>query len=188
MFSCLCLKVLDTNPLPGMMITPSEGVVPVGGHADLRICFTPIAKMSFDTRVEVFKTGRICLLSLMLCVYLWRCMYIWAFFWFFSPVCYSFLRKKMFITAVDGCYNIFCYFGLSPPLKYQNSLAVWADSYYTIGKLLTWMCDCLQKIMWTYLQFLRPTEEQHLNTAMSLISWLLFVVFSETDLLVDLMW
>ncbi|KAK2527080.1 Cfap47 [Columba guinea] len=46
-------QVLDTNPLPGMTITPFEGVVPVGGHADLRICFTPIAKMSFDTRVEV---------------------------------------------------------------------------------------------------------------------------------------
>ncbi|KAM9388279.1 cilia- and flagella-associated protein 47 [Phaethornis superciliosus] len=46
-------QVLDSNPLPGMMITPSEGVVPVGGHADLKICFTPNAKMSFDTRVEV---------------------------------------------------------------------------------------------------------------------------------------
>ncbi|KAM6144631.1 LOW QUALITY PROTEIN: cilia- and flagella-associated protein 47 [Phoenicopterus ruber ruber] len=46
-------QVLDSNPLPGMMITPTEGVVPVGGHADLRICFTPNAKMSFDTRVEV---------------------------------------------------------------------------------------------------------------------------------------
>ncbi|XP_030312325.1 cilia- and flagella-associated protein 47 [Calypte anna] len=46
-------QVLDSNPLPGMMITPSKGVVPVGGHADLKICFTPNAKMSFDTRVEV---------------------------------------------------------------------------------------------------------------------------------------
>ncbi|XP_074785727.1 cilia- and flagella-associated protein 47 [Athene noctua] len=46
-------QVLDSNPLPEMMITPSEGVVPVGGHADLKICFTPTAKMSFDTRVEV---------------------------------------------------------------------------------------------------------------------------------------
>ncbi|XP_075347998.1 cilia- and flagella-associated protein 47 [Mycteria americana] len=46
-------QVLDSNPLPGMMITPSEGVVPVGGHADLKICFIPNAKMSFDTRVEV---------------------------------------------------------------------------------------------------------------------------------------
>ncbi|XP_009471735.1 PREDICTED: uncharacterized protein CXorf22 homolog [Nipponia nippon] len=46
-------QVLDSNPLPGMTITPSEGVVPVGGHADLQICFTPNAKMSFDTRAEV---------------------------------------------------------------------------------------------------------------------------------------
>ncbi|KAM9245460.1 cilia- and flagella-associated protein 47 [Leptosomus discolor] len=46
-------QVLDSNPLPGMMITPSEGVIPVGGHADLNVYFTPSAKMSFDTRVEV---------------------------------------------------------------------------------------------------------------------------------------
>ncbi|XP_074672980.1 cilia- and flagella-associated protein 47 [Strix aluco] len=46
-------QVLDSNPLPGMVITPSEGVVPVGGHADLKICFTPTAKISFDTRVKV---------------------------------------------------------------------------------------------------------------------------------------
>ncbi|XP_010159850.1 PREDICTED: uncharacterized protein CXorf22 homolog, partial [Eurypyga helias] len=46
-------QVINSNPLPGMVITPSEGVVPVGGHADLKICFTPNAKTSFDTRVEV---------------------------------------------------------------------------------------------------------------------------------------
>ncbi|XP_030333266.1 cilia- and flagella-associated protein 47 [Strigops habroptila] len=46
-------QVLDSNPLPGMMITPSEGVVPVGGYADLKISFTPNAKMNFDTKVEV---------------------------------------------------------------------------------------------------------------------------------------
>lgn len=57
--SCLCLKVLDSNPLPGMVITPSEGVVPVGGRADLKISFTPNAKMNFDTRVEVFKSERL---------------------------------------------------------------------------------------------------------------------------------
>ncbi|XP_068773049.1 cilia- and flagella-associated protein 47 isoform X2 [Struthio camelus] len=46
-------QVLDSNPLPGMIITPPEGVIPVGGHADLKISFTPNAKMNFDTRVEV---------------------------------------------------------------------------------------------------------------------------------------
>ncbi|XP_072195940.1 cilia- and flagella-associated protein 47 [Excalfactoria chinensis] len=46
-------QVLDSNPLPGMVITPSEGVVPVGGCADLKISFIPDAKMNFDTRVEV---------------------------------------------------------------------------------------------------------------------------------------
>ncbi|XP_074844435.1 cilia- and flagella-associated protein 47 [Carettochelys insculpta] len=46
-------QVLDSNPLPGMTITPSQGVVPVGGRADLKIFFTPNAVMKFDTRVEV---------------------------------------------------------------------------------------------------------------------------------------
>ncbi|XP_027672760.2 cilia- and flagella-associated protein 47 [Falco cherrug] len=46
-------QVVDSNPVPGMTITPSEGVVPVGGHADLHVYFIPNAKMSFDTRVEV---------------------------------------------------------------------------------------------------------------------------------------
>ncbi|KAM9320035.1 LOW QUALITY PROTEIN: cilia- and flagella-associated protein 47 [Gastrophryne carolinensis] len=46
-------QVVDVTPLPGMTITPSHGVVPVGGHATLRIFFTPGAVMKFDTRVEV---------------------------------------------------------------------------------------------------------------------------------------
>ncbi|XP_075769379.1 cilia- and flagella-associated protein 47 isoform X3 [Pelodiscus sinensis] len=46
-------QVLDSNPLLGMTITPSQGVVPVGGHTDLKIYFIPNAVMKFDTRVEV---------------------------------------------------------------------------------------------------------------------------------------
>ncbi|XP_026647666.2 cilia- and flagella-associated protein 47 isoform X1 [Zonotrichia albicollis] len=46
-------QVLDSNPLPGMKITPSEGVIPVGGFVDLKISFTPKAHMSFDRKVEV---------------------------------------------------------------------------------------------------------------------------------------
>ncbi|XP_054484324.2 cilia- and flagella-associated protein 47 [Agelaius phoeniceus] len=46
-------QVLDSNPLPGMKITPSEGVIPVGGFVDLKISFTPKAHMSFDKKVEV---------------------------------------------------------------------------------------------------------------------------------------
>ncbi|XP_035189456.1 cilia- and flagella-associated protein 47 [Oxyura jamaicensis] len=46
-------QVLHSNPLPGMLITPCDGVVPVGGHTELKILFTPNAKISFDTRVEV---------------------------------------------------------------------------------------------------------------------------------------
>ncbi|XP_014107059.1 PREDICTED: calponin homology domain-containing protein 2 [Pseudopodoces humilis] len=46
-------KVLDTNPLPGMKITPSVGVIPVGGVADLKISFSPKSHMNFDKKVEV---------------------------------------------------------------------------------------------------------------------------------------
>ncbi|XP_066033096.1 cilia- and flagella-associated protein 47 [Chamaea fasciata] len=46
-------QVHDTNPLPEMKITPSEGVIPVGGVADLKISFTPKTHMTFDKKVEV---------------------------------------------------------------------------------------------------------------------------------------
>ncbi|XP_077338680.1 cilia- and flagella-associated protein 47 [Lithobates pipiens] len=46
-------QVVDISPLPGMTITPSQGVVPVGGYETLKIFFTPRAVMKFDTRVEV---------------------------------------------------------------------------------------------------------------------------------------
>ncbi|KAG8451901.1 hypothetical protein GDO86_003916 [Hymenochirus boettgeri] len=46
-------QVEDTNPLPGMTIRPSHGVVPIGGYATLQICFAPDAVMKFDTRVDV---------------------------------------------------------------------------------------------------------------------------------------
>ncbi|XP_023779114.1 cilia- and flagella-associated protein 47 [Cyanistes caeruleus] len=46
-------QVLDTNPLPGMKITPSVGVIPVGGVADLKISFSPKTHMNFDKKVEV---------------------------------------------------------------------------------------------------------------------------------------
>ncbi|XP_068035889.1 cilia- and flagella-associated protein 47 isoform X4 [Anomalospiza imberbis] len=46
-------QVFDSNPLPGMKITPTEGVIPVGGRANFKISFTPEAHMSFDKKVEV---------------------------------------------------------------------------------------------------------------------------------------
>ncbi|KAM3935444.1 cilia- and flagella-associated protein 47 [Leptodactylus fuscus] len=46
-------KVVDVSPLPGMTITPSQGVVPIGGHVALTIFFTPKAVMKFDTKIEV---------------------------------------------------------------------------------------------------------------------------------------
>ncbi|XP_075446373.1 cilia- and flagella-associated protein 47 isoform X3 [Ascaphus truei] len=46
-------QVVDVSPLPGMTINPSHGIVPMGGHATLKIFFTPSAVMKFDTRVEV---------------------------------------------------------------------------------------------------------------------------------------
>ncbi|XP_056157527.1 cilia and flagella-associated protein 47-like [Lampris incognitus] len=46
-------QVLDVCPLPGMVVTPSEGVVPMGGQAVLKILFSPNAAIRFDTRVEI---------------------------------------------------------------------------------------------------------------------------------------
>ncbi len=50
----ICLRqVLDVCPLPGMMVSPPEGVVPSGGQAALHIHFNPDSIFRFDTRVEV---------------------------------------------------------------------------------------------------------------------------------------
>ncbi|XP_015276849.1 PREDICTED: cilia- and flagella-associated protein 47 [Gekko japonicus] len=46
-------QVVDASPLPGMIITPFQGVIPVGGRTELKIYFTPNALMKFDSRVEV---------------------------------------------------------------------------------------------------------------------------------------
>ena len=40
-------------PLPGMTVSPSEGVVPVGGQVDITVLLTPAAVMKFHTRVKV---------------------------------------------------------------------------------------------------------------------------------------
>lgn len=40
-------------PLPGLVVSPSEGVVPAGGQAALKLLFSPDSVIKFDTRVEV---------------------------------------------------------------------------------------------------------------------------------------
>ncbi|KAM3857125.1 cilia and flagella-associated protein 47-like [Diretmus argenteus] len=46
-------QVLDVYPLPGMVVSPAEGIVPAGGQATLNIHFNPDAIIKFDTRVEI---------------------------------------------------------------------------------------------------------------------------------------
>ncbi|XP_046887323.1 cilia- and flagella-associated protein 47-like [Hypomesus transpacificus] len=46
-------QVLDVCPLPGMTVSPSEGVVPVGGQVDITVLLTPAAVMKFHTRVKI---------------------------------------------------------------------------------------------------------------------------------------
>ncbi|XP_039998194.1 cilia- and flagella-associated protein 47-like [Xiphias gladius] len=46
-------QVLDVHPLPGMVVSPSEGVVPSRGQAVLKIHFSPDSVIRFDTRVEI---------------------------------------------------------------------------------------------------------------------------------------
>lgn len=45
--------MLDVCPLPGMVVSPSEGVVPCGGNAALKINFNPDSVIKFDTRIKV---------------------------------------------------------------------------------------------------------------------------------------
>ncbi|XP_029369560.1 cilia- and flagella-associated protein 47-like [Echeneis naucrates] len=50
-------QVLDVSPLPGMVVSPSEGVVPSGGQTELKIHFRPDCVIKFDTRVEIALRG-----------------------------------------------------------------------------------------------------------------------------------
>ncbi|XP_021363645.1 cilia- and flagella-associated protein 47-like isoform X2 [Mizuhopecten yessoensis] len=53
-------QVIDSNPFPGLMVTPLHGVVPVGGHAELKVQLTPSAILKFDTKVQVaIKGGKV---------------------------------------------------------------------------------------------------------------------------------
>ncbi|KAM8722646.1 cilia- and flagella-associated protein 47-like isoform 1-T1 [Acanthopagrus schlegelii] len=46
-------QVLDVCPLPGMVVSPAEGVVPSCGQAMLKIHFNPDSVIKFDARVEI---------------------------------------------------------------------------------------------------------------------------------------
>ncbi|KAM3585737.1 uncharacterized protein V6R79_025810 [Siganus canaliculatus] len=46
-------QVVDVHPLPGMVVSPPEGVVPSRGQTTLRIHFTPDSVSRFDTRVKI---------------------------------------------------------------------------------------------------------------------------------------
>ncbi|XP_072235639.1 cilia and flagella-associated protein 47-like [Leuresthes tenuis] len=46
-------QVVDVFPLPGMVVSPSEGVVPSKGQVMLNIHFNPDSVIKFDTRVKI---------------------------------------------------------------------------------------------------------------------------------------
>ncbi|XP_034461453.1 cilia- and flagella-associated protein 47-like [Hippoglossus hippoglossus] len=50
-------QVLDVCPLPGLVVSPYEGVVPSRGQAVLKIHFSPDSVFRFDTRVEIELRG-----------------------------------------------------------------------------------------------------------------------------------
>lgn len=50
-------QVLDPNPFPGLAVSPIHGVVPVGGHAELKVQLTPGAILKFDTKIQVAIKG-----------------------------------------------------------------------------------------------------------------------------------
>ncbi|XP_014674744.1 PREDICTED: cilia- and flagella-associated protein 47-like [Priapulus caudatus] len=46
-------QIVNPNPVPNFYITPREGVVPVGGFAELRLEMAPQTVLRFDTRVFI---------------------------------------------------------------------------------------------------------------------------------------
>ncbi|KAF7659350.1 hypothetical protein LDENG_00298920 [Lucifuga dentata] len=46
-------QVVDVYPLPGMVVSAPEGVVPTGGQALLQIHFSPDSVIRFDTKIEI---------------------------------------------------------------------------------------------------------------------------------------
>lgn len=60
-------QVLDVCPLPGMVLSPREGVVPGRGQAVIEIHFNPDCVMRFDVRVEVRRRERERAVSLFSC-------------------------------------------------------------------------------------------------------------------------
>ncbi len=45
--------MLDSEPIPGMIVSPRFGVVPVGGSAALKVEMQPYELIKFDARVLV---------------------------------------------------------------------------------------------------------------------------------------
>ncbi|XP_070567350.1 cilia- and flagella-associated protein 47-like [Ptychodera flava] len=50
-------QVIDSTPFPGLSVTPTHGVVPVGGIAEIKVQLTPTAVLKFDTRVQIAIRG-----------------------------------------------------------------------------------------------------------------------------------
>lgn len=49
--------MVDTQPFPGLTVTPVYGVVPVGGLAELTLELHPNALIKFDTRINIVIRG-----------------------------------------------------------------------------------------------------------------------------------
>ncbi|XP_041834411.1 cilia- and flagella-associated protein 47-like [Melanotaenia boesemani] len=46
-------QIVDVYPLPGMVLSPSEGVVPSKGQVKLKIHFNPDSVIKFDTKIKI---------------------------------------------------------------------------------------------------------------------------------------
>ena len=44
-------------PFQGLLVTPVQGVIPIGGKAELKIMLSPNALIKFDTRIQVAIRG-----------------------------------------------------------------------------------------------------------------------------------
>ena len=46
-------QVLETNPIPGLVATPANGVIQSGGFSEITLSMTPVSMVKFDARINV---------------------------------------------------------------------------------------------------------------------------------------
>lgn len=135
-FLFVFVKVLDSNPLPGLKITPTEGVIPAGGFANFKISFTPKAHMSFHKKFEVVQNGKNFGLSVILCVYVCTFMHLLDFI---SSVLMLFKNKLLLQIITAVAYSVVFFFFLVSVLLRSIKAASQFELIHIIPLTNCWM-------------------------------------------------